>query len=1171
MLQIYKASAGSGKTFTLTREYIKYLIAAKDKDGRYRLRRKHVSDHSRILAITFTNKATNEMTRRIIKELALLAGMSTVEELRELGLSPDRAAETTAMSAYAREFLDPVSGLDCTIEELREASRAALTNLLYDYSYFNVSTIDSFFQSVLRMFTREVELPDNYNVELNNHFAISLGVDEMFNALNYHTLPDTPEWVEQRWVSDWLYQFMQANMAEGGSFNMFSRSSHLYSQLVKELNDISNEEFKRRLDVLRPYFAGRDRLVKFTSGLIKLQSEAFDELTRQAEELAVSMPADAFASNFIKAVKKLAAGEALSSDKSVTKVADDPRGAVTEKSMKKYGHSEAFLSRCRDLAVNYVNYVRISSEFRPLVKRVYIFGLLSTIMNHIDRYCRDNSLILLSETNNILKGLINDDETPFLYEKLGYYLDHFLIDEFQDTSPMQWENLKPLLMESLGRGKDDLVIGDEKQCIYRFRNSDPRLLGETVERDAVTRFRSGGIVDIKGVEIKDNSNWRSAVEVVKFNNTLFRALAEIVDAKSGRRPEVLSATETYTNIIQQIDERRMGKHGYVKVHIEPASEASADGALDFMTREMMRQFESGYRPGEIAVLVRGHDDGQKVISHLLRLMNDPLSPLPRFDIISEDAMSLAMAQSVRLIISILRLVSLPEFLEVDAKAAAQADGTPAPEQRQSDAYRRARLINRFQFYLHLTHPDGNPYSPSEALEAALLDNRTKPDEGEADVEMKSLLDMDCLNLPAVVERIIHTFVPEQLKTNENLFLAAFQDLVIEYSQRGNHDIKNFLDWWDKSGSKSRITSPADNNALTVMTIHKSKGLEFPCVHIPFADGEMFKNGSTAWVDLPRDKFELFGLDPDDVPPAMPLNISTKMVDSAIYGEACSNVIAQSRVDELNVNYVALTRPTTELIVYAPYKKGESFSGYLSEALSMVTPDYIDGLEIDESSKRWLVPLAPDFDGETFTLGSPTKPKTREENHDERDEENRIELRSYRTGEFIERAHACTQPDAIDPFNPSDQRHVGNFLHSVMSLVTGKERLDYAMKRQAYRFRLEEHVADKLRRRLELALDNPAAGRWFSGYDRVITERTVTSRGDTRRPDRLVWLPDGSVEVVDYKFVESVPESFDHNPTHNKYVNQVERYCRDVKGSTHATVRGYIWYIGPEENIIKETY
>lgn len=1192
MLQIYKASAGSGKTYTLTREYIKYLIAAKDEDGRYRLRRKPMSEHSRILAITFTNKATNEMTRRIIKELAKLAGMSTSEELRELGLSPEERDSTTELSDYYRDFMDPETGLDCTAEELRAAARTALTNLLYDYSYFNVSTIDSFFQSVLRMFTREVELPDNYNVELDNDFAISLGVNEMFNSLNYHTIPDTPEDVEQRWISDWLYQFMQSKMADGGTFNMFARGSHMHGELVKEMREVFNEEFKRRLDILRPYFNDRGKLVRFVSDLGRIIRELRQDIADIADGLLQSMPADAYYHHWRNAMTRMAAGESLASLKTVEKIADDGESAFTKASLKKYGLNPDLKDRCNDLACDYLKFDSIVAEFKPMATRAYIFGLLSTIMSHIDTYCRDNQLILLSETNSILKGLINDDETPFLYEKLGYYLDHFLIDEFQDTSPMQWENLKPLVMESLGRGKDDLVIGDEKQCIYRFRNSDPRLLGETVERDTTYRYRIPEIVDIRGIDIKDNSNWRSAVEIVTFNNTIFKTLAELVDNRNGQRPGVLSAGETYTNIIQQIDPKRRDRHGYVKIYLEsePPSKKNgdtatdqtadttgsdkpddtADPALEFMTAEIKRQLESGYRPSDIAVLVRDHLNGQKVINHLLREMNENDGSLPRFDIISEEAMGLSSSASIRLVISILRLVSLPEFLEADAKAVARSQGEQPPADRQSDAYRRARLVNRFQFYRHLVHDDGTPYSASEALDAALVDNRTPDGTADSDNDntMKSLLDMECLNLPAVVERIIHTFVPDRLKESDNLFLTTFQDLVYDYSQRGNHDIKSFLDWWDSNGSRSTLTSPNDNDSLTVMTIHKSKGLEFPCVHIPYANGAMFKERSCHWVDLDTSLLEALGINRDDVPPAMPLNVTSKMTTSTIYGDSCLNAIAQSNVDELNVNYVAMTRPTSELIVYSPYKAGETFWKLLRQALEKTDDTYIRNLDIPEHARKWVTELASHFDGNTFTIGEPTR--ARISNKEPIQDADIIGMTRYNTTDFTERARANTQLDVTGPFDINDPRHIGTFLHSVMSDVTTHDSLDRAMRRQGYRFHLDGNTYDRMYRRLKRVVGMPEAARWFEGFERVITERTITSRGDTRRPDRIVWNSDGTVDVIDYKFVEHLPADPDRNPTHMKYLNQVEQYCRDVKGNTRAEVRGYIWYITDDESLITET-
>ena len=1181
MLQIYKASAGSGKTYTLTREYIKYLIAAKDDSGRYRLRRKPLSEHSRILAITFTNKATNEMTRRIIKELALLAGMSTAEELKEIGLTADNAGQTTGLSDYADYFIDPENGLGCTLMELRDAARTALINLLYDYSYFNVSTIDSFFQSVLRMFTRETDLPDNYSVELDNDFAIALGVNEMCNSLDYHTIPGTPEDVEQRWIKDWLYQFMQSKMADGSTFNMFARGSHMHGELVTEMKEVFNEEFKRRLDVLRPYFADHARLMRFTSGLSRIIRELRKEIAGIAGELLQSMPDDAYYLHWRNAMTRMAGGEILSSLRTVEKVAGDGKGAFTKASIKKYGLNTELAGRCNDLANDYLRLENIASEFKPMVSRAYIFGLLSTIMTHIDTYCRDNQLVLLSETNSILKGLINDDETPFLYEKLGYYLDHFLIDEFQDTSPMQWDNLRPLVMESLGRGKDDLVIGDEKQCIYRFRNSDPRLLGETVEKDTTSRYRTPGTVDIRGIDLKDNSNWRSAEEIVRFNNTLFRIIAMLVDEKNGQRPGVLSASETYTNIIQQIDPGRKEKHGYVKIYLEsePPSKKDNSGtdtqavrtdtpdidpALEFITAEIRRQLESGYHPGDIAVLVRDHRNGQKVITHLLRKMNETNDPLPRFDIISEEAMGLSASASIRLVTSIMRLVSLPEFLEADPKAVARSQGRQDTTVKQSDAYRRARLVNRFQFYLHLTHDDGTPYNASEALDAALTDNRT-PDRTDNDDSLRSLLDMECLNLPAVVERIIHTFVPEPLKESDNLFLTTFQDLVYDYSLRGCHDIRSFLDWWDTNGCRSTLSSPNDNDSLTVMTIHKSKGLEFPCVHIPYANGVMFKERSCHWVDIDSTLLEALGVDPDDVPSSMPLNVTSRMTGSSIYGDSCLNAIAQSYVDELNVNYVAMTRPATELIVYSPYRSGDSFWKLLREAFEKTDEACLDSLDIPCNARQWMIGLKTHFDGNTFTLGKPTIGKARHTGDTGSGET--ICLHRYPTTDFIERARACTRIDVTGPFDISNPRHTGTFLHAVMGHVTTRDSLDTAMRRQGYRFHLDSITYDRMYSRLRQVIDKPSARRWFENFERVITERTVTSRGETRRPDRLVWNTDGSVDVIDYKFVDHLPETLEGNPTHMKYVTQVDQYRKDVKGNTHAEVNGYIWYITDNDSLI----
>ncbi|MDE6448771.1 MAG: PD-(D/E)XK nuclease family protein [Muribaculaceae bacterium] len=291
-----------------------------------------------------------------------------------------------------------------------------------------------------------------------------------------------------------------------------------------------------------------------------------------------------------------------------------------------------------------------------------------------------------------------------------------------------------------------------------------------------------------------------------------------------------------------------------------------------------------------------------------------------------------------------------------------------------------------------------------------------------------------------------------------------------------------------------------------------------------------------------------------------------MTASTIYGDSCLNAIAQSYVDELNVNYVAMTRPTTELIVYSPYKAGDTFWKLLRQALEKTDTAYLDSLGMPDAAKPWIIELNSRFDGNTFTLGEPTTAKpAKKEEKDTGD--GIIELTRYTTSDFIERARACTQLDITGPFDIDDPRHAGTFMHAVMSRVTTRESLELAMRRQGYRFHLDKNTYDRIYRRLRHVVEDPDASRWFDGFERVITERTVTSRGDTRRPDRLVWHRDGSVDVIDYKFVEHLPETLDGNPTHMKYVAQVEQYRKDVRGNTHADTRGYIWYITDNDSLI----
>ncbi|MDE5607572.1 MAG: UvrD-helicase domain-containing protein [Muribaculaceae bacterium] len=1175
MLTIFKASAGSGKTYNLTRDYIRFLLARKTPDG-YRLCDNPHSRHSHILAITFTNKATAEMSERIVKALALLSGMGDRKSPYE--------------SEFVREFR-------CSPDQLHKAAAQALKDLLFDYTRFNVSTIDAFFQSVLRAFTREVELPDNFNVDLNDDRAITIGLTELFNSINEPAEKGSPRAESNKWLSDWLVDYMKGMMTAGKSFNLFSPTSNMFGGMVKSFSKLINETFKKNIGPIRDYYSNPALIVGLRNRLAEISGNRYQTL-RSAIEAFRSTGDFNLSTTFGSNIKKWENGEKVTAlNSTLLSIIENPAKAF--KAKEKFTDEAGICAQAVVKAA--INCYEYQHTLAPIADNIFKLGLLGRILTAVDDYCRENNFILLSETNNILKGIINDDETPFIYEKLGFYLNHYLIDEFQDTSAMQWDNLKPLLLESLSRGCDNLVIGDEKQSIYRFRNADPELLGHIVADDITKKEAwAKAEIDTRGETLADNSNWRSSREVITFNNTIFHFLPRRLSATFDA-PQI---TDTYRGIIQQIHPVHIPdlKPGYVRIQFlasapkgKKAKAETSDGdAPEQMTQQLFIETElrrilteGKYQPSDIAILVRSNDEAAKIIHNLLEAMNRPDDPLPRIPIMSNDALTLGSSRAVNLIISILRLVNLPEFLEPDF----------GEDQRfkPSPAYRRAKLVNRYHYYLHKTVSDDDgrsrPLTPDEALAEAIR-NPDLPDGDQADYA--SLLDMECLNLPGVIERIIARYIPEQLTDSETIFLSAFQDAVIDFSSRGNHDIRQFLKWWDGGGYRTGVSTPTSLNALKVMTIHQSKGLEFDCVILPIGENYLGSPDTSKpeWVELDTSLIaDRFDIRPELLPKFAPLTMSKLMADSDIHRDAFREHVTKLTIDELNVTYVAFTRAVRELLICAPIpsKPDESsaLGANLYSIISAIDEEALNAPNagLTDEKRLWTISLNDKLNERVFTLGSPTVKDERQEQADSKPGEERPvdiiidrynlidnatrNLRNELSDEYRPVIKAKT--DAVDPFSPSDPRHIGTFLHAVMSLVTTPDRLPSALKRLFYRYRIPEGMRGALRSRLEMALAEPEAARWFDGFSRVITERALTWQRDgemiNRRPDRIVLMPDGSAEIVDYKFVVDLPDDPTTEPKFDVYSRQVATYCRHLAKAKKVRVKGYLWYISDTETRI----
>ena len=1190
MLHIYKASAGSGKTFALTREYLTLLLGHKNPEtGKWRLRNPKDGAHRSILAITFTNKATQEMTRRIISQLAILAG-------REPQQKPG------TVSPYLGDF---IKLFNTDADTLAATASGVLDELLADFAFFHVSTIDAFFQNVLRIFAREVEMPDNFRLELDNSATISLGINEMFTSLNYGTPADPLRRAERNWLSEWLTNHMIRMFESGSSVNILARSSSLYSDLIATFNQLLDETYQINAKAISEYLNNLEYIRAFQQGIYEQLAVADANLKRHAAELMQYGDYDKINRHIRSRIEQWASGEMSDPSKTVEDAIDNPSKRFLAAYFKK-GADEGLDLAVASICAEGVNAAKLRRRNNIIIDAITPLGLLGCLLRHISTFCKDNNVILLSDTNSLLRDIINDDETPFVYERLGYYLRHFLIDEVQDTSRMQWDNLRPLVMESMSNNHDNLVIGDEKQCIYRFRNSDPNLLGHIIS-DNVTATYGTDSVAVEGQTIEQNNNWRSSAEVVKFNNSIFHALADIA-----------GASEVYSNVIQQISDKRKGDvPGYVKLIFEPESSADKDapdadtdrpnadadnksgadngaddaesGDMQFALRctvnEVDRLLKAGYRPGQIAILVRKHSEGEAVINALMQCHEMPDWEHGPLEVKSTDAVGINSSPAVKMIIEILRLTQLPHKVKSVREL---PNGTKIEPVVENPAFRRARLMYCYQYFLSTTikDADGNSHPCTNAEALSLAINAIYQDENKdaaqsdtaapsATATLKEILDfassatsgsdadgdenatVTCLTLNAIVDKIISRYVTADVLRQDTAYLTAFQDLVYDFCSQGSSDIRSFLAWWDRGGCRSALSSTSESDAINVMTIHQSKGLEFPCVIIPFCNTKMvtFSNRfqlSYHWMKI--DPADFAPISPEVVPPLIPAEFTSQVPDIDMFKEESHRIIDEQLVDSLNVTYVAFTRAVNELIVIAPLsgkrtstdERVTTLDVMLRKAVENLTTDAIAGdSSLDDESRKWVLPLAEKMNNGVVEIGSPTMPVAAKED--------KTDLPVFPLPDYNPEVNdlLVTLSEAdIDLFDFNDPRHKGNFLHRVLSKVRRSGDLPRALRRAAIRARLTDDEAAECEALLSQAISDPRVSRWFEGYKHVYTEQSIANSGIDRRPDRIVVLPDGSVEIIDYKFGDD----------HPSYTAQVRRYMSLMRQAGYAEVRGFLWFV-----------
>ena len=853
MLTVYRASAGAGKTHTLTGEYLKMLFGGQGAEAE--------ATHRHILAVTFTNKATAEMKDRIIRELYALASGAPSGHLSMLQAHAEDASEAT----------------------VRSRAHALLVRMLHDYAAFNVSTIDHFFQQTLRAFVREIGLQGNYLVELDEKPVLTEAVDNLLAGL------DRDDHHNKDVLFHWLLRFSEAKVERGETWD-----------LRREMNALGQELFKERYKSVRTPL-DREQFHEYNNTLYSIINHCKSEARALGEQgLHIIKEHGLRPEDFsgkskspFMLFKHLAKGE-VEKEPTATflKLPDNPDGWCAQKSELRGQILQAYADGLNDCVKDVIRFyeTRMTDYLTAsaIVANLYTLGILGDIEQEIRHRSNEKNRLLIADTAELLNRIIAGSDVPFIYEKTGTRIRHYLIDEFQDTSQMQWRNFRPLVADSLAAGYADLIVGDVKQSIYRFRNSDWTLLDEQIARD----FPASVMVERTLAE-----NWRSCRLVVEFNNALFTAFPALLQEKYNEgleqstlseaqrthyREKILSA---YAGCQQQVAPPFRGQDGHVRVEWlagdgETTWREQAMERLTTIVKELRRH---GRTWGEIAVLTRRREESALVTDTLLAYAREHSETGLR--IISDDGLQLDGAASVRFIVGMLR---------------------------------------------HMNHPDDDTLRRTAQLLRSVMRIKQEDDATRASLSEAPLDEADTAepllsghrSLYEAAEAISRRFGGD-FPADEMIFVQSFLDVTTDYSEREGSDIDRFLTWWDDTGSKTRISMPDAQDAIRIMTIHKAKGLGFGVVILPFGDWQLDAHPETILWCHPR-------VAPYNVISAVPINYK-KELNRTIFAEEYYEEKLHTYIDGLNTLYVALTRAKEELIILAP-QKGSGRTQLVSELL-----------------------------------------------------------------------------------------------------------------------------------------------------------------------------------------------------------------------------------------------
>jgi len=1090
-LQIYKASAGSGKTYLLTLTYLKSAF-------------KNPKNFSKILAVTFTNKAAEEMKTRILDKL---------NDLIIKGKNADYYSEILKTS----NLKDVIS--------VQNRAKLIQEQILHNYSAFHVNTIDSFVQQIIRAFTFEMGLNSSYDIELDRNKVIDDLTEMLYASVS-----------ENKDLQKWLIQFADSKTRENKNWDFKNNIKKLAEELFKErfqelyASDTQKFDKSELSDYLKELYKIKNNF--------ETQMSAFAEQYKTVIENA-GIDSEAYGRNFKTIsnhfLKKIAE----------EKKYDDFTAAIVNarEGIENWYAKSASAEIISDIKMLYPklsviteNYFRLFETehenyytAQEIIANFHAFGIINDLAGFLPDYRNENNILLISDTTLLLKEIIGNNDAPFIYEKTGNRFQHILIDEFQDTSGFQWENFKPLILNSLSQGFNNLIVGDIKQSIYRWRSGDWKLLLSGVKNDIGSNFIEDKTLD---------SNWRSLENIILFNNTVFEIIPQILQNQYNSKLEEINNSDVketlkkqhydrmlidaYSEQKQKIPENADKKGGKVKIYFSESKEYTEylhEKFPEVINNMLLHENKSA---NNIGILVRTNKQAKEITELLTHYQNES-SERAKYKIISGESLYIENSSAVRVLISSMKYINNP-----------------------TDTINLAQLIYEYQklsneteninvVFLSLKDETYKQFLPKKFISEF------------NDFSQKELFELS--------EELISIFNLSD-KTEEFAYIKTFQNTITEFTRRRYSDLSEFIDWWEEKGINTSVQISDKTNAVTVMTIHKSKGLSFKTVMVPYTNFNFDYNSFNApilWAKAENMPFNRFAY--------LPIKYSGKLTKT-IFRKDYFDEMLYTYIDAVNLLYVAFTRAENELTIFSSFSKsrknknanffnntGDLLYKIVSQTVNPNTEEQGRTLNFAEfyDEKTGIFDFSVNYDlpekeTEEFSESSEFVENKYPNNH----WKNKLRLK-YNSEDFM----IESIPEIEEKVN------YGKLMHLIFQNITTHKDIDKAVMMQYHEGLLSSEEAETLKEEIRKIISDDKVKFWFDGTYKVLNEDALlTEKGNIRIPDRVLFS-EKEIIVIDFKFGEH----------HEKYLIQILEYKELLEDIYKKNVHAYLFY--PKKNKIIE--